>query len=167
MRHMQLHFAGMALVISLGMILNSCGRKPTLTLRTDVEPLTRRLNLPKQIQNVRWVAVSPVQDTGSVPGRTDFYEVYAYLQMDEGEWATLNQTGGEPASRDAITIPEGAAKVIVPSTDAGNFKESEGGLRAEGQSFNAKNLVVAGDTKTEVQKAVRVGSALVLQMMVH
>jgi hypothetical protein len=143
--------------------LNACGGH-NLELRTDPEPLTKRINLPKSIQSVRWVSVSPIHDTGGVPGRSDFYDVYAYIRMGSDAWPALAASAGT-AGHAAIDVPAAVAQVIIPNDAKGLFQQSGAEWRAEGDAFNPASL--AANDKTEVNKAVRVGDGLLLQMRAY
>jgi hypothetical protein len=155
---------GSVFVVLAGFMLTACGSKK-LELRTDPEPLTKRLNLPKSIQSVRWVSVSPINDTGGVPGRSDFYDVYAYIQMGADGWQALDASAGGHGAQAAIDIPQAVAEVIVPKDAKGTFQQSAAGRHAEGASYNTASL--ATSDKTEVNKALRVGDALLIQMRVY
>jgi len=148
-----------------GTVLSGCGEKAGLTLRTDPEPLTRRLNLPQRIGSVRWVSVSPVHDTGWVPHKVKFYDVYAYIELDDEAWKTLEKSSSAPGVRGEIVIPEPVAAIVIPSAALGGFQPSGAGRRGEGPSFDTKSL--STEAKTEVQAAIRVGQALVVEMRVH
>ena len=136
-----------------------------LTLRTDPEPLTRRLHLPAQIRAVRWVSVSPVRDTGGVPGPADFYDVYAYVELDADAWTSLEKSAGGLNARGVVTVPASVAAVLIPAEAIADFTPSDAAVRAEGPSFNPATL--AAEPNTEVDTAVRIGGALVIQMRVH
>lgn len=135
-----------------------------MTLRTDTEPLTKRLVLPTAIHSARWVAVSPVHDSGWIPPKTEFYDVYAYIEFDEAAWAEMQKSAGDATSRGTLVIPETVATVLIPAAFMAQFSVSDGGRRAEGPSFN---LAVSDKEKTDVQGAIRVGGALVVLMRVH
>jgi hypothetical protein len=153
-------FAGITLSISL----NDCAEKQAVTLRTDVEPLTKRLKLPGPIRAVRWVAVSPVHDTGWIPPKAEFYHVYAYIELDAGAWNQLAGFAG-PSSGDTITIPESVARELLPPAAMEEFKKLNDSRTASGSGFNSD--VLAAEERTRVDKAVRVGDALVVMMTTH
>lgn len=132
--------------------------------RTDSEPLQRRLRLPIDIRSVLWVAVSPIEDSGGVPGPADFHTVYAYIELDPAAWSALEKSAA-PLSRGTILIPQAVAAVMIPAVANMKFKTSSSGSRAEGTSFNPAAL--ATDPKTDVESAVRVGGALVIKMRVQ
>jgi hypothetical protein len=148
----------------IGIILTACRERPPVTLRTDTEPLTKRIVLPKAIRSARWVAVSPVHDSGWVPPKTEFYDVYAYIEFDEAAWTEMQKSAGDARSRDTIVIPDRVATVLIPPASMAEFSSSDGGRRAEGPSFN---LAVSDKEKTDMQGAIRVGGALVVLMRVH
>lgn len=148
-----------------GIILSGCGEKAGLELRTDPEPLTHRLNLPQRVGPVRWVSVSPVHDTGWVPPKVQFYDVYAYIELDEEAWNALEKSSAAPGVRDDIVIPEPVAAIVIPPAALGDFHPSSAGRRGEGPSFDTKSL--SAEARTEVQKAIRVGGALVVEMRVR
>src|SRR5262249_51048281 len=91
--------------IFLGIVMSGCQEEAGLTLRTDPEPLSRRLNLPRHIGSVRWVAVSPVRDTGWIPPKVEFYDVYGYIELDKEGWKELEKTAAQSGRRGTITIP--------------------------------------------------------------
>lgn len=148
----------------LGIILGGCREKVALKLRTDPEPITRRLHLPKTIGPVRWVSASPVSDAAGLPARTDFFDVYAYIELDAGAWIELEKTAGGAGALGSIVIPEAAAALILPSNAVADFKSAKEGREAEGPLFNPASL--AAEDKTEVQRAMRIGNALIVQMRV-
>ena len=147
------------------LLLGGCREKAALTLRTDAAPLTNRLNLPALSGPVRWVAYSPVDNSGLAPGRTDFYDLYAYLELDDATWSALEKKAGTPGAPDTIIIPQKVASTLLPSSAAPAFKTSGSGSEAQGPSFNAEAL--SSDQRTTVQKAIRVGTALLIQMEVR
>jgi hypothetical protein len=108
--------------------------------------------------------VSPIRDTGGVPGPTDFYTVYAYIELDPAGWSALEKSAG-PLSTGKIVIPEEAAAIVIPSSESGGFKASGRNRQAEGPSFNV--ALLSADPKTDVESAVRVGGALFVQMRVQ
>jgi hypothetical protein len=149
----------------LGILLIGCREKNTLTLRTDTEPLTKRLVLPKALRSVRWVAVSPVHDSGWVPPKTEFYDVYAYIELDDPAWTELEKSAGDARVRGTLVIPDPVAAVLIPPAAMAEFGPSDdGGRRAEGRSFN---LAVSDQARTDIEQAIRVGRALVVLMRVH
>jgi hypothetical protein len=146
--------------ISLGLILGGCAGEAALTLRTDPGPLANRLNLPK-LQSVRWVAVSPVHDTGWIPPKIEFYYVYAYIDFDDGGWADLEKTAG-PSTPGSISLPERVATLLLPAVAAKEFTKENDTFEARGPSFNTSTL--AAQPRNKVAAAIRIGSALVVQM---
>jgi hypothetical protein len=160
---MSLRRAGIAMALCI-LALN-CREGTVLTLRTDPEPLARRLHLPAQIRGVRWVAVSSVTDTGGVPGPVDFYDIYAYVEIGPEGWTELEHTAGRTAARGTVSIPEPVAAVLLPDAGRDAFTRSEAARRGEGPAFDPVALVA--DEKAEVAAAVRVGEALVVQMRVR
>ena len=145
--------------------MSGCKEEAGLTLRTDPEPLSRRLNLPQHIGSVRWVAVSPVHDTGWVPPKVEFYDVYGYIELDKEGWKELEKTAAQSGRRGTITIPAPVAALVIPQSAAGDFQQSSGTSQAEGLSFEPADL--SSEAKTEVENAIRVGDALVVQMQVR
>jgi hypothetical protein len=154
------YFAAAAAAAAV-LLSSGCREKVPLKLRTDPAPLARRLQIPID-GAVRWVAQSPMHDTGGVPGRTDFYVLYAYIELSDRAWQGIRQTAGVSGSVDRIVLPHDVASLIIPPEAAGQFKSSDGGFEADGPSFKGDSLT--SDSKTNIRKAVRVGKALVVQM---
>lgn len=150
------------LVIILASVVSGCKDEASLRLRTDPEPLARRLKLPQHVGSVRWVAVSPVHDSGWVPQKTEFYDVYAYIELDDEGWTELENS--EAGRRATITLPEPVAALVIPPQSAeGDFQHSSGIRQADGPSFKP----LSAEAKTEVANAIRVGNALVVEMRVR
>jgi hypothetical protein len=156
-----------AILVVAGLALSSgCKEKAGLKLRTDTEPLTRRLKIPASaITSARWVAVSPVQDSGWVPPQADFYDVYAYITLDPSAWSGVDALASRGSSPETLEIPQPVGAVMF----AGNFPAALKKLGevsvAEGTAIDPERLTE--NDKTEVSKAVRVENALVLLMRVR
>jgi hypothetical protein len=149
----------------LGMCLAGCREKVTLTVRTDSAPLARRLKLPEAMGPVRWVSVSSVRDSGGVPGPADFYIIYASIELDKSAWTAMDQTAGPPGPAVSLTLPHEIAGLVIPPSSIKDLKSLGDDQQAEGPSFRVEAL--SADPKTEVQKAIRLGGALIVQMEVH
>ncbi len=140
-------------------LLCGCGGNNIL-VRTDIAPLTRRLKLPEGVQSVRWIAVSPVHDTGFIPPSADYQDVYAYIPLEPSQWVELENVVGQKGAPASIEIPRSIVDVLFPAGASGANQH-----RIEGPSFNPAKLV--SDSKTEVFSAIRVNNALVVQMRVR
>lgn len=140
------------LMALLGIALVACKKHPELQLRTDLAPLQRRLHLPGHVTSVRWVAVSPVKDSGWVPPKIEFYDVYAYLELSPEEWAAFQGVAGPPGTSVSFEIPREAAAVLRLSTGSA--------FHAEGPSFNPP--AVSAGPKGDVIHCLRMKDALVI-----
>jgi hypothetical protein len=150
------------LVLCLLTAIEACHRGAPLELRTDAGPLVNRLKLPSGVGAVRWVAVSPNKDTGWLPPRIEFYNVYAYIELDDAAWVALYKTIGEANGRDTLSLPSAVAKVLMPNSTMNNPGSSGSDVQIVGAALNASTL--SNDPKkTEVQKAIRSDKALVVQ----
>ena len=147
------------------LLLSGCREKVALTLRTDSAPLTNRLNLPALNGPVRWVAYSPIDTSGLIPGRTDFFDLYVYWELDEAAWSALEKYAGPQGAIDTITLPQKVTSTLLPSSAGNAFKTTVNGTDAQGPSFKTEGL--SRDPKTTVQKAIRVGTTLLIQMEVR
>jgi hypothetical protein len=135
--------------------LTGCRREAALQLRTDADPLVHRFKLPSRIGAVRWLAVSPNKDTGWIPPKIEFYNVYAYIELDDDAWVALGKTIGEPGGRDTFSLPRSVAEVVIPASTMKNMKQSGSDVQIDGTSLNASALSNE-PKKTEVQQAIRV-----------
>lgn len=136
-----------------------------MTLRSETAPLTSRLHLPQNIQSVRWVAVSPVQDSGWIPPQADYYDVFAYIPLDAAQWAEMESFAASAGARGTIDVPEEVASILFPEGGAGFGQLSGKSRRVEGVAFDGSKL--ASNEKTEVNSAIRSGDALLIQMRVR
>lgn len=146
------------------MALSGCHRQPKLQLRTDVDPLVKRLKLPTRPETVRWVAVSPNKDSGWIPPKTEFYTVYAYIELDDQSWAALSKTVGEPTARDTISLPRPVAEVLIPAAAMKTARQSDPDVQIDGTALNTSALPT-DPKKTEVQKAIRLDKDLFLEFI--
>lgn len=138
--------------IPLGMAPAGCKKHPELQLRTDAGPLQNRLRLPSHISSVRWVAVSPVKDSGWIPPKIEFYDIYAYLELNQDEWAAFQSLAGPPGATASFEIPEAAARALKLSMDTA--------FHAEGLSFTPES--VSAGPKSDVIGCLRMKNALVI-----
>ena len=156
----------MLLCVTAGVAISGgCGSKPALTLRTDPEPLARRLHLPSDVEFVRWIAVSPVHDTGWIPPKAEFYDVYAYIQLGPQGWMELQSSPGLTGLRATLALPKDLAARLIPADARSYWEPTSDGLRATGPAFDGARL--AADPGTTVEIAIRVEMALLIRMRVE
>jgi hypothetical protein len=144
--------------------LAGCRREAALQLRTDADPLVHRLKLPSRIGAVRWLAVSPNKDTGWIPPKIEFYNVYAYIELDDDAWVALSKTIGEPGGRDTFSLPRSVADVLIPASTMKSVKQSGSDAQIDGTSLHASALS-SDPQKTEVQQAIRLDRVLIVRFV--
>lgn len=152
------------ILVCLLAVLCGCRRQTALQLRTDADPLVHRLKLPGKVGAVRWVAVSPNKDTGWIPPKIEFYNVYAYVELDDDAWVALAKIVGEPGGRDTFSLPRSVAEVLVPAPTMKNVKQTDSDVQIDGTSLNASALS-SDPKKTEVQQAIRSDKALIVKFV--
>ncbi len=152
------------ILVCLLAVLCGCRRQTALQLRTDADPLVHRLKLPGKVGAVRWVAVSPNKDTGWIPPKIEFYNVYAYVELDDDAWVALAKIVGEPGGRDTFSLPRSVAEVLIPAPTMKNVKQTDSDVQIDGTSLNASALS-SDPKKTEVQQAIRSDKALIVKFV--
>ena len=145
-------------------VVCGCRRQTALQLRTDADPLIHRLKLPGKVGAVRWVAVSPNKDTGWIPPKIEFYNVYAYIELDDDAWVALGKIAGEPGGRDTFSLPRSVAEVLIPAPAMKNVKQTDSDVQIDGSSLNASALS-SDPKKTEAQQAIRFDKALIVKFV--
>jgi hypothetical protein len=145
-------------------VLCGCRRQTALQLRTDADPLVHRLKLPGKVGAVRWVAVSPNKDTGWIPPKIEFYNVYAYIELDDDAWVALGKIVGESGGRDTFTLPRSVAEILIPAPTMKNVKQTDSDVQIDGASLNASALS-SDPKKTEPQQAIRFDKALIVKFV--
>jgi len=123
-----------------------------------------RLKLPSRIGAVRWLAVSPNKDTGWIPPKIEFYNVYAYIELDDDAWVALSKTIGEPGGRDTFSLPRSVADVLIPASTMKSVKQSGSDAQIDGTSLHASALS-SDPQKTEVQQAIRLDRVLIVRFV--
>jgi hypothetical protein len=113
---------------------------------------------------VRWVAVSPNKDTGWIPPKIEFYNVYAYIELDDDAWVALGKIVGEPGGRVTFSLPRSVADVLMPAPTMKNVKQTDSDVQIDGASLNASALS-SDPKKTEVQQAIRSDKALIVKFV--
>jgi hypothetical protein len=142
----------------------TCSRAWTPTLRTDVEPLARRLELPPTgLRQVRWVAAPEHEPDGcaSVPEPDARTFLYAALELDDAAWATVVPPGVDGA-RGSVDVPKKVADVVLPALPD-VVRRSD---RTIVHGANLDRLLHAKVAGVDVRGAVRVGSWLVVTLLV-
>lgn len=148
---------------ALGAVLLYQGRRAVaseLAVRTDIEPLRRRLHLPEGPLSVRWVAVSPVLDSGLLPPRAEFYEMFAYVMCEAAALQDFTTRAGEPVGGATVVLPEAVAVAILPPDVPGGVQMVEKGRQVAGAAYSAEAL--SQSRKTWVHAAIRLGNALLI-----
>src|ERR1700756_1310083 len=145
-------------------VLSGCRRQTTLQLRTDADPLLHRLKLPGKVGAVRWVAVSPNTDTGWIPPKTEFYNVFAYIELDDDAWVALGKLVGEPGGRDTLSMPRPVADLLIPAPARRSVKQTDTDVQVDGTSLNASALS-SDPKKTEAHQAIRFDKALIVKFV--
>lgn len=113
--------------------------KLPLHVRTDREELAKRLRLPPDIQNVRWLTIRLGNPDGSrlVPGPTDT-ALWAWLEADDATWEELRKTLEPPKFRRVNLRCDIAETLGVPIKDSTAF-----GCHVADEVFGANDFAFA------------------------
>jgi hypothetical protein len=147
--------------LALVFAVSGVGCAPQRQTRTDLEPLTRRLNLPGGISAVRWVSV-PEHESGCdwVPEPDRAYRLYASVMLDPVAWATLGAAVA-PGMPTTFTLPADIARAMLPAT---LLTPSLPSANTTISGIDIPNPRLSKSEQVHIARALRVGSALVLEL---
>ena len=150
--------------LALVLAVSCVGRAPQRETRTDLSPLASRLNLPPAgISDVRWVSV-PEHEAGCewIPEPDRAYRLYASFALEPAAWTTLDVPVA-PSVPTTLTLPTDVARVMLPPA-------------LLTPNLPSPNTIISGNEipktrlskskHTHVMQALRIGSTLVLELLV-
>jgi hypothetical protein len=82
------------------------------TLHTDVAGLGSFVDLPRGVNDARWV-FRPLSPKGAGIGPTD-YEMFATVSLDPSAWGELESDGGIARNTTEVRLPESVASSFYP-----------------------------------------------------
>ncbi len=89
--------------------------KPVPKIRTDLEGLQRRITLPPEVTEVRWLAAPRGVQGGLVPGPTD-YEIVARMPLEAAQtWTLRERWGSVKGSPPSLPAPQ--ARALLGKTE--------------------------------------------------
>lgn len=133
----------------------ACSRRAP-ALRTDLEPILARVQLPAEARDVAWIA-EPVVQGGCIPAHDSPTRIHAFVSGYGG-----GQAGGTPGH---IDVPLVVADEILPASLRAKGVTNGDAIRLEGSSPNKKDL--ERPDKAEVRHAVVTKEGLVLELWVR
>lgn len=164
------------LPILLGMTaIMSCecsnSNRPSAPVRTEVQPLLDRLNLPSATNAARWVAVSQYTDFHDnpdddwIPGPSDFVLIYASIAVTQQNWASLLADAPPSSAKSSILIPKWIGELLLPEPIARSgkvVKRTTSKLSVVGTLLDSSKL--SKSTSVRVRQAARLGDTLFLEI---
>ncbi|OKH32712.1 hypothetical protein NIES2101_40500 [Calothrix sp. HK-06] len=90
--------------------LKSTNTSPSIHVQTDQVTLEKQINLPQNINNVRWIVLQQGVSS-SVPGPTDTI-LYAVLTPKNNDWSSLAKLKSSSASQESVEVPVQIAKKL-------------------------------------------------------
>lgn len=134
----------------------ACSRRAP-ALRTDLEPIVARVQLPAHSRDVAWIA-EPVVKEGCIPAHDSPTRILAFISGYGG-----GQVGnGTPGH---IDVPLVVAKEILPASLRAKGVTNGDAVRIEGSSPNKRDL--ERPDQAEVRQAVVTKEGLVLELWVR
>jgi hypothetical protein len=144
-----------ALLIALSSA-GACNRRAPV-LRTDLDPLLARVQLPAQVRDVAWIA-EPVVKEGCIPAHDSPTRIHAFISGYGGSHAGDGTPG-------RIDVPLGVANQILPAELREKSVASGDVIRIEGRTPNKSEL--ERPEKAQVRQALVTKEGLVLELWVR
>lgn len=141
----------------------ACSSPPKRTVRTDLAPLSKRLDLPAGVGEARWVATdaNEVGCAPSVPEPDASLQVYASLTLDAAAWKTLEARPGYRTTPGALTLPDDIAPLILPASIRARLG-AEDLTPVPGRAIENSHLVRGGGVS--VVRALRADDTLLVEL---
>lgn len=136
-----------------GLFMFAC-RQPRLVVRTDVEPIALRVQLPTSVRQVRWVSRPLVADNGCVPAHDSPYVVDVF--------AAPVATTEETSAKTTQSIPYDVAQAILPSSLLARSRVAGGSLEVTGVSWDRRGA--SRNSTTAVDWGIVTPEGLVLSL---
>jgi len=147
---------GVVRAVRWALLLLSCGAcrsSPEPTVRQDLAPLARRVDLPSGVRSARWVALPAYTDSGWLEAPERPHRLYVWLELSAPAPARSGSTS-------QVIVPKDVASRILPSTVSTAAAE------------DTKHVTVTGaplapppqprDSRTSVEDAVAIGGGALL-----
>lgn len=113
--------------------LKSTNTPPSIHVKTDKVTLEKQINLPQNVNNVRWIVLQQGVSS-SVPSPTDTI-LYAVLTSKNNGWSSLPKLKPSSASKESVEVPVQIAKKLFSPEIIKDFHQVNGYVQITGEQY--------------------------------